>query len=261
MNVAFISPSKNCGCTTVAALAAASLSATQGTDVSVMSTAVRARRMCDYVGLEYEYDVTASITQLNDLLEANAIDSKGCLDYLHKVQNHMFVLDTNNKSLDEHNRLKVIGKIFQHDVTPMMLCDVQTSNKVWEDENIRMILDSVDLLIIVVEYDLKTMEYYGSWLDKNYINKQRKCALCVNTFDENIISIRQAAKKFGFSPRYTVKVHWNPWIQKMCNEGKLLELVYSAMDKDPRVLELRQDLKEMCQLIMSIAGMRFRWVE
>ena len=38
-----------------------------------------------------------------------------------------------------------------------------------------------------------------------------------------------------------------------------MDVVYDALTKDPRVIELNQDLKEICEIITGEAKMRLKW--
>ena len=258
MRVAIIAPVANTGNTTAATMIAAALACTQGVETTLMCTTTKARRLHDYLGIEYEEDITASITQLYELIRSNAIAPGECQDYLHKVTKNLMVLDTTSKGLSEDDRTAIMSHLFKSEVTPITVCDVHWKPDLLTDENSLSILEAADLIFVQVNGDLKNIEAFKRLKDTGLLPDKRY-ALLVNSFDERAASIRHWATAFDFKVRYTAKLHRSPYIQMAEEKGELLSVVANALTDDPRVIELKQDFKEICQIITSHAKMRMKW--
>ena len=258
MRVAIISPVANTGNTTASAMIAGALAYTQGINTTLMCTTTKARRLYDYLGMIYEEDITASITQLQKLIASNAVAPEECIDYLHKITRNLMVLDTTCNSLQESERMDVISHVFKSNVTPLTICDVHWDPDLLNTESGQALLESSDLIFVHVNNDKKNMEALKRMKDSGKL-PQKQYALIVNSYEDACMSVRVAAQSFGFKVRYTTKIHRNPYIQNAENKGKLLDVVYDALTKDPRVIELNQDLKEICEIITGEAKMRLKW--
>ena len=258
MRVAIISPVANTGNTTASILVAGALAYTQGIDTTLMCTATKARRLHDYLGMEYEEDITASITQLQKLIMSHAIAPEDCMDYLHKLSRNLMVLDTTCKSLQDDERFDIISHVFQSNVTPLTICDVHWDPDLLYNPSRLGLLEAADLILVHVNNDKKNLEALNRMKESgNLPNKQY--GLLVNSYEDACMNVRSLAGMFGFKTRYTAKIHRNPYLQQAGSKGDVLSVIEAALLKDPRVIELHQDLKEICELITSEAKLRLKW--
>lgn len=258
MRVAIISPVANTGNTTAAIMIAGAYALTQGIDTTLMCTATRARRLHDYMGIVYEEDITASITQLQKLISSHAIAPEECVDYLHKVTRNLMVLDTTCKSLQEDERLDIISHVYKSDVTPVTICDIHWDPDLLDSVSGITLLEASDIIFINVNNDKKNVEALqrlkgtGKLPTKSYY-------LLVNSYENATMSVRTCASTFGFKSRCTTKIHRNPYIQSLAGKGEILDVIRSAISRDPRVIELNQDLKEVCEVISNESKTRLKW--
>lgn len=259
MRVAIISPVANTGNTTASALIAGALAKTQGVDTTLMCTTTKARRLCDYLGLEYEEDITTSITQLQKLIVSKAISPEDCIDYLHKIAPNLMVLDTTCSSMLEEERMGIISHIFQSNITPITICDVHWDPDLLTNASSMGLIEAADLVMFHVNYDKKNIEAFKRMVDSNLLPKDKSYGMIANYYEDACMSVRKIASEFNMKVRYTSKIHRNPFIQDYENKGNLLAVVDGAISKDPRVIELNQDLKEICEIILSEAKMRIKW--
>ena len=59
--------------------------------------------------------------------------------------------------------------------------------------------------------------------------------------------------------KFICKLHYNPLLVKSCNDNFLAEIVPYAYEKDIRVLQLRNDLKEMMSWVTNTSGSKLVW--
>ena len=83
--------------------------------------------------------------------------------------------------------------------------------------------------------------------------------LLVSKFDPMIDSIDKLGKAAGFKKRHTCKIHYNPLVTKYCTSGQLDTMVPYIIARDPRVIELNQDLKECTQYFLSLQSLKLKW--
>lgn len=259
MRVAVVSTYPNTGNTTVAAMLGTALACTQEVDVALTYTTLKARRLCEYMGVTPTQDITTNLSQINQLIQADAISPEECKDYLLRVQNHLYILDTSSDTLSEEDRIDMMKKVYSFNVAPITICDISSNKDVMTEPLTQDIIAESDMILLNANPDLKTKKRLDEWREEGLLPMDKPVLLFINMFDERIYSIRDLARINGFKVRNSVKLHRNPFIQKYSNDGKLTSIVTEALKRNLAVLELNQDLKEICEAIMYYAQMRFKW--
>ena len=259
MKILIMSPGKNTGNTLSTAIIGSVLATTQKTDVCLTYTTTDRRRLCDYLGVEPSDDVTTNIRQISNLINANAVSPKDCKDYLLKVRENLYLLDTTSTEMLPEDRLSLMHSIFSFDLAPIMICDVSSSNNVLDNSLTKSLIEEADIIIFSVTPDSKSIGFLKDWVDSGKLPMNKEYALLVNAYDERIVSVRDIAKAANFKLKNTLKIHYNPYLRAAASNGEVLNIVYKALTKDPMVIELRNDMKEICQYIVYFSKGRLKW--
>lgn len=259
MKVLIMSPGKNTGNTLATALIGGAFAMTQNTDVCLTYTTTARRRLCDYFGVSVSNDITTNIRQIHNLIDANAIAPEDCKDYMLRVREHLYVLDTTSTEILPEDRVNLMHSVFAYDVAPIMICDISHSNDVLDKPLVQSLISEADVIIMSIMPDRKSYEFLAEWTQSGKFPKDKQYSLLINNYDERIASVRDIAKLTNFKLRDTLKIHYNPYVRVAANKGEIVEVLQSILAKDPNVIELRQDLKEVCQALTYYNKSRLKW--
>ena len=80
----------------------------------------------------------------------------------------------------------------------------------------------------------------------------------VNRFNTEICKLSDIAKQLDVKTKDLIIIHDNVFIARCCNKGIIEDVVKRALQKDIRVLELYNDIRNACRILL---GKDFIWKE
>lgn len=258
MKVAFLPLAPRSGITVSALMTGMALAFKQSKTVRLCYTGTNPA-IKRYIGVtEEEADITRSISQVAKLLQAHAISPEELSNYSIKIGPNIDMLDSYSVSLTEDELNEIIQFVYERSTTDFTFCDLCYS---WDDELTQLILKMSDVVVFVCEPTWASLSRVVEF-NENFRERyapDAKCILLVNRYDDGVAPLKWCSKTAGMTLRDTCKLHYNPWIIKFTNERKLKNVALGAFEKDPRVCELCQDMKEMTQFLMSLKGEKTKW--
>ncbi|WP_433946686.1 hypothetical protein [Paenibacillus sp. SN-8-1] len=265
MNVTFISPDRRQGLTTVSALTAVALASTQNLTTCLTFTGGDNTSLNTFLGLDPVEDKTRNIGQMVKLLEADAISGNEIADYCTKIPGipNLQILDSTSTDINSEANDKLIKFAIENMTTDVVITDVTTEIF---DEVTKEVIEHSDLVIMVLTQSrdiwkkLKLWEEEqwepGSKVSQTIMEKLSSKGLLFvfNQYDYNVEAFRDTTKKFGIRHRRCCRISYNSWIKKTSNQGKLHTILPYIISKDPRVIDLNIEIKELLMVILSNLG-------
>lgn len=255
MKISVISPISHSGTTMATLFLGQALAHTQSLNVMLTYSGM-SRRICDYMSVSALEDKTCSISQVVKLMEAHAISPEDLYDYSIKVYPNLYIMDTADPTITEEDGTKLMTYVFDNIPADVTICDV--SGEIY-DETTQQIFAASDVVAIVIQPDTHSYDMLRKWKESEFWPKKADVMIIVNRYNEEIAALRDISRKIGVAHVNVCKLHYSPYITKYANEGESLTIVPYVMQKDPRVIELNTDLKEMCQYVVSNMEGRFKW--
>lgn len=256
MKIAVISAADRCGATASTLLIAQALASTQGCSSRICYTGENLA-LKRYLGKDaLEHDATRTISQVSKLLEAKAIAPDALGDYCTPMCDGVDIMDTWDSGLTEEEVVALLTFTFSKSTADYTICDIthHICNPVSQQ-----LLGVCDMVIIVSEPSRSSLMHVRELKENASIPGDVPVMLLVPKYNEEIAAIDTLAKEAQFSKRATCKLHYNPLLVKYCNSGQLDTVIPYILQKDPRVVELNNDLKECIQFILSTQGTRLKW--
>lgn len=201
-----------------------------------------------YVGIESVEDPTRSIMQIVRLIDNGSIADRDILDYCYTISKNANLLNLADKSLSAKDRLQVVQHVYTRVPTNVVICDNSADI---DDRTSKILIDESDMVFIVVDTSIKSAQRLKFWLQHPNLVNHRNVYVIVNEYNEVISSLRDYAKYLGMSANRVCKIHYNPWIRKCCFNGGLATILPLAREYDPRVVNLKCDIDELCQCVES----------
>lgn len=255
MKIAVISPTHHAGVTTTSLMLAYTIAMTQAAGVCLTYTGVN-EDIKQYVGVPETKDATRSISQVVRLLEANAISPENLSEYSVKLTTNLELMDSASDVITADESSSLLSFVFENIPTDVTICDISSE---LGDEATQSIFKHCDILVMVVNTSLQSLENARKWKESVYWPKDIPTMLVVNRYDPQIMAISEIAKRVGVKVRDTCKIHYNPLIQQNCNKETLDTVIPYIIAKDPRLIELNMDMKECIQFLFSQMSMKIRW--
>lgn len=259
MKIAVISPINRSGASVVASVLAQASAITQELRTVLTYTSPE-KTLPVYLDVTGQAeDRTRSISQVVKLLQADAMTAEDLDDYAIKLDANCYMMDTVSDSITRSEALQIQKYVFEHMQADLVFCDVSEAI----DEPIAQELISIsDAVCFVLNPDTISIDAFNTWKSSEYWPKDKKYFVVINRYDDAIYGVRQYAKQCGIEVKNTCKLHYNPFIVKSCNEQFLKDIVpYSYTNKDYRVIDLRNDIKELMSWIAVTSGRKLRWVK
>jgi len=258
MKIAVMSPSRDQGITTVSILLGQALAQTQGLTVCLTHSGLQNNALESYLGQKNIVDKTKSISQLIKLLESNSIGGNDVGEFCTQIVHNFDFLNTVETNINDEvsaRLLKFIIPNVKHDV---VITDIVT--ELWENTT-QQVIQLADIVIIVLSQNLLTVEKFNAWKESEYYNllKGKPIMYVINKYDGYISAFRDYTKKSSLKHVQCCKISYSPFICKTANLGQLQTLLPYIIQKDLRVCELNNDIRECMQLIMAHMGEQFNW--
>ena len=254
MKVALISPFHRSGLSTVTTMLGMTLTWTQR--VSTLISYIGDSSIPAILGTPAIDDKTRSISQLSKLLTERAIGSEQILEYCVPLAKDLHLMDTTSTILTEEEKERIIGFVFDQVPTDFVVCECTGS---LEDDVTQSIFNIADVIIMVFEPYKTQFDGVKEYLNSKLWPKDKHTMLLCNKYDDIIMPLRSISSTFGIKHVDMCKLHYNPWITKMGEAGSLADILDPILSKDPRVVELNNDLREWMDFFMSLKNSRVRW--
>lgn len=256
MKIAVLSAADRCGATASVLLMASAIADTQERSVRVCYTGEN-NSIKRYVGKDAgARDATMTISQVSKLLEAHAIAPESLSDYCTKLIPNMDVMDSWDEALTEEEMISLLTFTYSRNTTDYIFCDMAQE---LDSPVAQSVLSVSDAVVIVSEPSKASLTAVREMQESPLWPKDVPCMLLIAKYNEAIDSVSNLAKVSQFKLRSTCKLHYNPLITKYCSTGQLLTIVPYAIKRDPRVVELNNDLKECTQFFLSLNNAKMKW--
>jgi hypothetical protein len=269
-NITFLSPDRRQGLTTVSSLIALALANTQNLNTALTFTGNNNNSINTFLGLTPVEDKTRNLTQLVKLLESNAISGSEIADYCTKIHNvpNFLILDSASNAISDEDNGRLIKFAIEHLDTDVVVTDVAT--EIFDDVT-KQVIEQSDLIVMVLTQSRDIWKKLKVWEDVQWDANSKEdqtimeklsskgLIFIFNQYDAYVEAFRETTKKFGIRHRRCCKITYNPWVKKTSNMGKLHTILPYILDKDPRVVELHNDIRECLTVILANLGRRSLW--
>ena len=254
MKIAVVSPFHRTGISTITALLGYALVWTQQASTVISYSGYS--DMARYLGTSELDDKTRSISQLSKLLSAGAISPENITEYCVPLIRDLHLLDTTSTTVTAEEKSKLLSFVFDRVPTDFIVCEV---NSELYEETTKELLNNCDLIVMVFHpYRTQFDEVKRYMQSEDWPSDKPIMYLC-NQYDDVVKPLRDISRDMGVKHLNMCKLHYNPWIMKMAEAGKLDEIVPYVLQKDPRVIELANDMREWMSYVQSINGHRVKW--
>ncbi|GKU77565.1 hypothetical protein [Paenibacillus sp. L3-i20] len=260
MKISVISPDRRQGGTTISIMLAIALAQTQNYTTCLTYTGNNNSSISGALGIKPSEDKTRSITQVIKLLEANAISGDEILDYCIQVPGvpNLQMIDTASDSISDEENAKLLKFAISNLSHQIVITDVTT--EIYE-EITDIIIENSDLIVMVITQSREIKEKLRHWEAAKIMAKLNKKGLVfiVNQYDPYVEAFRDTSKNMKLKHARCAKISYNPFIKRTSNIGKLQTILPYILEKDPRVMELNNDLKECLTVVLANLGKRMVW--
>jgi hypothetical protein len=259
LRIAVISPVTRSGASVVTAILAQSAALTQQLR-SVITYTSPHRVLPDYMNAVPQIeDRTRSASQIVKLLQSDAITADELDEYAIMLDENCYMLDVVSSTITDEEALMVQKFVYTNIKADVVLCDI---SEALDDETALELISVSDAICYVLNPDTVSIEAFKEWKNSDVWPKDIPYFVVINRYADDIIGVRQFAKKCGISAKNTCKLHYNPYIVKSCNESFLKDIVpYAYLEKDSRVLQLRSDIKELMSWCTYNSGYKLKWIK
>ncbi|QGQ98795.1 DUF3298 domain-containing protein [Paenibacillus psychroresistens] len=260
MRISIISPDRRQGGTTISVLLALALAQTQNLTTCLTYTGNNNNSIESFLGLKQMEDKTRSLTQVIKLLEAHAISGDEILDYCTQIPGvpNLQIMDTASDTISDADNTKLLKFVIENLNHQIVITDIATEIY---DEVTKSVLDNSDLIIMVLTQSrdvANKLKYWESAEVMSYLNK-KGLVFIFNQYDPYVEAFRDTTKRMNIRHRRCAKISYNAFIKRTSNMGKLQTILPFIMDKDPRVIELHNDLKECLMIVLANLGRKMIW--
>lgn len=253
MKIAVFSPVHGQAGNTVSALfLAMSMALTQRKNICLTHIDFNSTVIEEILGLDITNDVTRSLSQVFKLLNSGTLLEKELADYAINVIPGLDLYTTQNVVL-EHSELDNFieflfnkMKIYHHIVIDV---DAGLKNKTSE-----LCLSIADTVVVTVTQNNHVLRAARELIkDANFkkLTKNKRILYVVNRFNTEIGKLSEVAKQLGVNTKEIIIIHDNVFIAKCCNKGVIEDVIKRALQKDIRVIELYNDIKNACRILLG----------
>lgn len=196
-----------------------------------------------FLGIESVNDPTRSVMQIVKLIDSNAINDRDLLDYCYIVSKNFNLLNLTDRSLTDRDRQQVVQHVYNRVPTDIVICD---NSEGLNDESSKVLIEESDTIFLIIDMSQQAAIALKEWLTDPILEKEKdKVFVIVNSYNEVVSSVRDFAKYLGLPASRVAKLHYNPWINKCCNNGGLHTILPLSKEFDPRVANLKNDIDEL----------------
>lgn len=260
MKISVISPDRRQGGTTISVLLALALAQTQNYTTCLTYTGNNNNSIAGALGIKPSEDKTRSLTQVIKLLESNAISGDEILDYCTQVPGvpNLQIIDTSSDAITAEDNAKLLKFVIGSLNHQIVITDVTT--EIYEDIT-DTVIENSDLVVMVLTQSREIKEKLRHWESAQIMSKLNRKGLVfiINQYDPYVEAFRDTSKSLKLRHTRCAKISYNPFIKRTSNIGKLQTILPYILEKDPRVIELNNDLKECLTVVLANLGKRMVW--
>ena len=255
MKVAVVTPKAETGMSTITALIGMTLTWTQ--QFTCLLSYLGQSDMPRYLGTGSLDDKTRSISQLNKLLQAGAIGADQITEYSVPIFRDLWLLDTTSNLVTDEEKANIISFVFDQIPVDVCLCEVCESDL--SSETTKQLIKTADLVIVLFKPSRNQLDAVKLFMaEQPWVEFKDVLYIC-NEYSDIVMPLRDMAKHIGVAYTNMCKLHYNPWIAKMCEAGNLDDIVKFTIQKDPRVIDLNNDLREITSYFTSSLRAKLKW--
>lgn len=258
MKIAIYSPVRRQGSTSLSILLGTALAAKTTLKTCLTYTGTESDTFNMFLGLRQYADRTKSINQMIKMLQANAISGEDISDYLHKVVENIDLMHTSSDKTKKEESEILLSYILSHLPHNLVITDVNSEPY---EETTQKVLGEADLVVVVLSQGVDVIDKFKRWKESSYFPDPSKVVYVINRYDANVSAIRNVCKLIGVKYNKVAKLSMNPMIRKQSNEGKLGDLMTYILERDIRVIELANDMRDIALLVGGNLGIRINWKE
>ncbi|THF74756.1 hypothetical protein [Cohnella fermenti] len=259
MRISVLSPDRKQGGTTLGIMLALAMAQTQSYTTCLTYTG-NSPTMANFLGIRAAADKTRNLTQVIKLLEASAISGDEIMDYCLKVPGvpNLQIIDTAADRISAQDNAKLVKFVIENLNHEIVITDIGT--EIYEDIS-RSVIDNSDLIVMVLSQSKETGDKLKTWESAGVMDilNRKGVVFVFNQYDPYVEAFRNTTKRLGLRHRRCAKLGYNPFIKRTSNIGKLQTILPFIMNKDPRVIELHNDLKEIVLTVLSNLGKKTVW--
>lgn len=247
------------GNTVSALFLAMSMALTQRKNICLTHTDFNSTVIEEILGLDVTEDVTRSLSQVFKLLNSGTLLEKELADYAINVLPGLDIYTTHNVVLEHSELANFIEflfskmKIYHH-----IVIDVDTGLKHKMSEICLSIADTIVITVSQNNHVLRAAKELLQDKDFKKLTKNKRVLFLVNRFNTNISKLSDVARQLGVKTKEIIIIHDNVFISKCYNKGVIEEVIKRALQKDIRVLELYNDIRNACKILL---GKDYIWKE
>ncbi|WP_268624608.1 hypothetical protein [Paenibacillus alvei] len=260
MRISVITPDRKQGGTTVSVLLALALAQTQQLTTCLTYAGNDNKSISSFLGLKAIEDRTRNLTQVIKLLEASAISGDEIQDYCLKVPGvpNLQIIDTASETISDEDNAKLFKFVMENLNHEIIITDVVTEIY---DEITKSVLENSDLIVMVLTQSKDVGDRLKDWESAGIMKELNHKGLIYifNQYDPYVEAFRDTTKRMRLRHRRCAKISYNAFIRRTSNMGKLQTILPYILAKDPRVVELNNDLKECVMTVLANLGRRTTW--
>jgi cellulose biosynthesis protein BcsQ len=260
MKIAVFSPVHGqTGNTVTSLFLAISLALTQRKNICLTHTDFSSTVIQESLGLDIQEDVTRSLSQVFKLLNSGTLLEKELTDYAINVIPGLDLYTTHNVVLESGELSDFIEflfnkmKIYHHIVIDV---DSGLTNKTTE-----LCLSIADTVVITVSQNFHVLKKTRDLVQSNEFKKlvkNTRVVYAVNRFNTEVCKLSDVARQLDVKTKDIILIHDNHFISRCYNKGIIEDVLKRALQKDIRVLELYNDIRNACRILL---GKEFIWKE
>lgn len=200
-----------------------------------------------YLGLKSFEDKTSTPTQLVKLIKQDAIKSDAISDYCKSVCDNLDVFTNDKDNFNEDDMLVLMQCVLTVLPYDFAVIDVDDDGSEVSD----FVLSKADIVVINVTQSATELAKFNKMKDKLMKQYQNKVVvLLCNQFNSTVGKDKEVTSKLGVKTKINV-LHRNAWLQWGCNHGKLMAMLKNIKAKDPRVVEIGNDMNSLANAIVK----------
>lgn len=255
-HISIISPGRRQGNTTLAISIGLMLSTTQNISVCLTHTGADNEALITYLGDKIVPDVTNSFEQVGELAMFGQLSQGSIVDYMHKLSEGYYFLDTTSKHLSTEVSSDLLLKVFEYLDFDVVITDISTEIY---DEITQEVLRRSDLVLVVLEQAKDMLNKLLAWKESEYYSPiyEIEEMFVLNKFNRVVSSLKEFCKEAQIHFRRTEKCDYTAEIQRLSNRGNLLSLYDEICERDVDLLGFDEDMKRLIHKVCLSLGFKF----
>lgn len=251
------------GNTVCLAFLATAISLTQKKSVCITHADFKSNELRRMFGIEKSEDITKSLSQVVKLLKSNSITPSDVVNYATQIMSGLDLYTTTELTLEQSevfnfyefllNKMTIYSHIF-------IDMDAGYTNPI--SNLCQKIADTIIITVNQNDYVLERAKVLkNDIIEQHELNRKhgetdKNILFLLNNYDPIISSYKKVASKLNISSNKLIVLHHNAYIAKYINLGKIDAPFIKALENNMSVIQLRNDMKQACKIIL---GKEFVW--